>query len=190
MRSALSYPNSRACLRVRSACPRGSGRASFTDLMISAADTSVAVEAKFTEPIYQNVRSWLGEEANKNRHQVLRGWLDLIQRETDCTLELDSISSLPYQVIHRTASVCFMPGPVRTVTYLLFGNGHGDLYMKDLAAFSRCLALKLPFDFTSWNAMLSSSRCSLTWNTAGKMKRRSLVRAVKTVAQVRPIPFR
>jgi len=38
---------------------RGTGKASFTDLMILSPTFAVAIEAKFTEPAYEIVEDWL-----------------------------------------------------------------------------------------------------------------------------------
>ncbi len=51
----------------------GRGKASFTDLMILTGDTAVAIEAKYTEPEYENVRAWLRDPVEDNRTKVLNG---------------------------------------------------------------------------------------------------------------------
>lgn len=61
---------------------RGRGKASFTDLMISASSAAVAIEAKFTEPRGETVRDWLRDPPEANRTEVLEGWLDLIRKAT------------------------------------------------------------------------------------------------------------
>ena len=57
---------------------RGRGKASFTDLMITASSAAVAIEAKFTEPRGETVHKWLRDPPETNRTDVLEGWLDLI----------------------------------------------------------------------------------------------------------------
>ena len=52
---------------------RGRGRSSFTDLMIFANDVAVAIEAKFTEPRYESVATWLSGASTTNRVDVLEG---------------------------------------------------------------------------------------------------------------------
>jgi len=45
---------------------RGRGKSSFTDLMVFTADVAVAIEAKFTEPRYESVATWLGGTPTTN----------------------------------------------------------------------------------------------------------------------------
>jgi hypothetical protein len=66
--------------------PRGVGKHSFTDLMLITSDAGVAIEAKFTEPPYENVTTWLGPEGSVNRREVLAGWLGLIASATSIEL--------------------------------------------------------------------------------------------------------
>lgn len=86
---------------------------SFTDLMYYDNAVAVAIEGKWTEDIDKSVRLWLeaGKE-RKRREDVLNHWLGLINSysaEVDQTRILD----IPYQLVHRTASACFM-GKSRT----------------------------------------------------------------------------
>jgi hypothetical protein len=101
---------------------KGVGKASFTDLMVVAASSAVAVEAKYTEPPYETVREWLGEPVRPNRKLVLEGWLELIRGANRSGVSADGVSDLPYQLIHRTASVCSVQRPVRAVVYQVFGS--------------------------------------------------------------------
>ncbi len=119
--------------------PKGRGKPSFTDLMISTQDAAVAIEAKFTEPPYQDVRSWLRDPVEVNRSDVLRGWLQLINGAVGCSLQQDSVMALPYQLIHRTASACSVERPTRAVVYLGFGTDSPACYAGDLAALRRLI---------------------------------------------------
>ncbi len=51
--------------------------------MINHPSVSIAIEAKRTEPEYENVNSWLNE--SKNRKDVLNGWLEYINEYGVCT---------------------------------------------------------------------------------------------------------
>ena len=112
---------------------RGRGKPSFTDLMIVAASSAVAVEAKFREPPYETVRAWLRSPAEANRVEVLEGWLDLIRAATGVEVTAAEVAELPYQLIHRTASVCSIPREVRAVVYQVFGNAPHDYYVDILS---------------------------------------------------------
>jgi hypothetical protein len=110
----------------------GSGKPSFTDLMIVADELAVAIEAKFTEPRYETVGAWLGPKPSENRLAVLAGWLRYIREATGCELSADAVRELPYQVIHRTASVCALQRPRRAVIYQVFADPLPGYYERDL----------------------------------------------------------
>jgi len=117
----------------------GHGKASFTDLMILMQGQSIAVEAKFTEPRYETVKEWLGVSPTANRTSVLGGWLDAIAAITGNRLSVDDVGDLTYQLIHRTASVCCAPGPLRVLVYQLFGQEHPAHYSEDLLSLAELL---------------------------------------------------
>jgi len=112
---------------------RGRGNSSFTDLMIIANSAAVAIEAKLTEPGYQTAGDWLRDPPGPNRSEVLEGWLDLIRDATGTSLNVNDVQDLPYQLIHRTASVCSVLRPVRAVVYQIFGGGPLDYYISKLS---------------------------------------------------------
>lgn len=119
---------------------RGRGKSSFTDLMILADDVSVAIEAKFTEPRYESVASWLGAEPTTNRVDVLEGWLCAIEAAAETSIPRDAVRDLPYQLIHRTASVCCAERRKRLVVYQVFGDSPPDYYAEDLGRFAAAIA--------------------------------------------------
>jgi hypothetical protein len=87
--------------------PQGIGSASRTDVMLIDGDRAVAIEAKWTEPRYEEVGVWLNQGADpKNRVEVMRGWLSLLQNHASKKLELDDFTSAVYQMVHRAASAC------------------------------------------------------------------------------------
>src|SRR5262245_64291032 len=49
----------------------GRGKSSFTDLMIIAPSIVIAIEAKYTEPMYETVQVWMGQPPEQNRCAVL-----------------------------------------------------------------------------------------------------------------------
>ncbi len=111
---------------------RGRGKSSYTDLMILADDVAVAIEAKFTEPRYESVDTWLGPEQTTNRADVLDGWVRAIEAVTEAAIDREIVRELPYQLIHRTASVCCVGRPKRVVAYQVFGDTPGPYYAEDL----------------------------------------------------------
>jgi hypothetical protein len=115
--------------------------------MILTADQSIAIEAKYTEPPYQSVNKWLGLEPTENRTKVLCGWLDEISKVTGRAITLEEVGPLPYQLIHRTASVCCAPGRLRTVVYQVFGQESSDYYIDSLRKLVACVGVGPPIQF-------------------------------------------
>jgi hypothetical protein len=150
---------------------RGRGKSSFTDLMILRDDVAIAIEAKFTEPRYESVASWLGTAPTMNRRDVVDGWLAAIETTTDSTINHDAIKNLPYQLIHRTASACCAGAHQRPVfvVYQIFGELAGSYYADDLRSFAsainardrvRFLVLECPF-----SASETWTKLAARWDT-------------------------
>jgi hypothetical protein len=92
----------------------------------------IAIEAKYTEPMYETVKAWLGQPPAQNRCTVLEGWLDRINKATAASLTMNSLLDLPYQLVHRTASACSTPATHRAVLYQVFDAAHRDRYLDEL----------------------------------------------------------
>ncbi len=120
----------------------GRGKSSYTDLMILAGDVAVAIEAKFTEPRYDSVSAWLGPSPTTNRRDVLEGWLRAIEAVAQTSVPRDAVTSLPYQLIHRTASVCCVSRPKRYVVYQVFGDASRAYYAEDLGRLASAIAVQ------------------------------------------------
>jgi hypothetical protein len=118
---------------------RGRGKASFTDLMIIAESAVVAIEAEFTEPPSETVGAWLGDPPHANRSEVLEGWLGLIRNTTGTSLRPVHVMDLPYQLIHRTASLCSVSAPDRAMVYQVFGETLLNYYVNNLSELWRRL---------------------------------------------------
>jgi hypothetical protein len=100
--------------------PKGDGEASHTDLMIISGASSLAVEAKWTEPRYESVDKWLKKGSNPDyRREVLAGWLDLLQNQAMRRLHIEDFSVAIYQMVHRAASAC-SAGKIPKLAYLIF----------------------------------------------------------------------
>ena len=108
--------------------------------MILADDVAVAIEAKFTEPRYESVQTWLAAARTTNRGEVLEGWIRAIEGATEGAVDREVVRGLPYQLIHRTASVCCVSRRKRVVVYQVFGDSPGPDYTEDL----RRLASAIP----------------------------------------------
>ena len=119
---------------------QGRGKSSYTDLMILGTDVAVAVEAKFTEPRYESVETWLAAARTTNRAEVLEGWIRAIEAGSEAMVNREVVRELPYQLIHRTASVCCVSRRRRVVVYQVFGDSPGPYYAEDL----RRLASAIP----------------------------------------------
>src|SRR5205807_9254030 len=59
---------------------QGRGKASHTDVMLIYEGRAVAIEAKWTEPRYDEISAWLNRGSDaQNRRDVMNGWLSLLQ---------------------------------------------------------------------------------------------------------------
>ena len=121
---------------------RGRGKPSYTDLMILGDDVAVAIEAKFTEPRYESVGTWLGLKQTSNRADVLDGWIRAIEAVTEAAVDRDIVGELPYQLIHRTASVCCVSRRKRVVAYQVFGHSPEPYYAQDLERFASAMVAR------------------------------------------------
>jgi hypothetical protein len=83
---------------------KGRGKPSHTDLMVISEPVCIAIEAKWTEPPYESVASWLSK-GGENRKNVLGGWLDLLSSGST-PLSPDEVADCEYQMLHRAASAC------------------------------------------------------------------------------------
>jgi hypothetical protein len=134
--------------------PKGQGKESHTDLMISWNDVAVGIEAKYTEPHYETVADWINQGGNtSNRHAVLEGWLGLIRQCTGQDVLKSAIPNLTYQMIHRLASVCSRPESQRIVLYQVF-NPDKEKMVYYLAELGKLMAAigqpKILRIFLSW----------------------------------------
>lgn len=114
--------------------PRGRGKASHTDVMMTSREWVMAIEAKWTEPRYEEVGDWLGDSTNKA--EVLRGWCDLLERRATGQIDERELYALPYQMVHRAASACHAAGVEQNcwLIYLTFEVTAGlcEKYLTDL----------------------------------------------------------
>ena len=65
----------------------------------------MVIEAKFTEPRYESVATWLGPAQTTNRGDVLEGSIRAIEAVMETAIDRELVSEIPYQLTHRTASV-------------------------------------------------------------------------------------
>ncbi len=99
----------------------GRGKASHTDVMLAAGKDSLAIEAKWTEPMYPVVKDWpkKGEIKTPNQQAVLKGWLDVLAKRSGHSLNSGDFDGVVYQMIHRAASAAFVSERPR-LAYFLF----------------------------------------------------------------------
>ncbi|WP_367014015.1 hypothetical protein [Bremerella sp. JC817] len=93
----------------------GRGTASHTDVMLQKAEQSLAIEAKWTEPMYETVEKWLAGAKGDNKSKVLQGWFTQLGRNS---FPVD-YQKLIYQMVHRAASAA-EAGTCPAVAYFLF----------------------------------------------------------------------
>jgi len=107
-------------LEYRVSPPKGKGKASHTDLMAMSGDSSLAIEAKWTEQQYDTVGKWLQRGPSpQNRLDVLAGWLELLQSHARRPLHTGDFHGAVYQTVHRAASAC-ASGHKPRMAYVLF----------------------------------------------------------------------
>ena len=96
------------------------GKPSMSDAMLLGAHVRIAVEAKWTEPHYgpyQTVGTWLEAPSPDGlgiarKRAVLEAWIDEVRAAGALRRDVSaaSLSDIPYQLLHRTASVCHHAG--------------------------------------------------------------------------------
>jgi hypothetical protein len=100
--------------------PKGRGKASHTDVMLRTGTESLAVEAKWTEPLDKPIRTWREAGPDRsNRVAVLEGWLDYLREQTTTPLNAADFDAVPYQMLHRAASAA-SAGKSARLAYVLF----------------------------------------------------------------------
>lgn len=152
---------------------RGEGKPSCTDLMILSGATSVAVEAKSTEPRYETAKSWLGGKTEGNRADVLDGWLSLLNKAAETPLARDKVENLPYQLIHRAASACHPDAANRWLVYHVFSSTPkaAEKYQGDLKELSSLLHPARLQVRLLWSELEPSAGCSELFNRWNKGER-------------------
>jgi uncharacterized protein DUF6946 len=108
-------------------------RASETDLMLTAPQLAIAVEAKWSEPRYETVETW--RKRTSRWRPALEHWLQHLKPFADAPSP-DEMDHLVYQMIHRCASACATAGALGTAVllYQVFEDAKHDtsFYATDL----------------------------------------------------------
>lgn len=135
-----------------------SNKPSFTDVMYISPEVAVGFEAKSTEPRYPTVEDWLRQGGRSaNRSAVLAHWKTLIRKRTESIVD-DELSTIPYQMIHRAASVCSVQARRHALVYQLHivdAKTDVDHYKSDLQQLSRAIAAPGYIDFLLQTIALS-----------------------------------
>ena len=97
----------------------GRGKASHTDVMIKSGSAALAIEAKWTEPMYETVGEWLGGKTDSNKNRVLNGWLGMLEDRLGGKLYAAHFGDSIYQMVHRAASAADS-GEQPRLAYFLF----------------------------------------------------------------------
>ena len=102
------------------------GKPSRTDLMIIDNKYNIAIEAKYTEPLYESIEKWKNDSGSySTKPLVLQSWYEYIKPYTNFYDEdIDFLEKeVVYQFLHRTASACYgcnNTGKIPVVIYQLF----------------------------------------------------------------------
>ncbi len=99
----------------------GRGKASHTDVMLTSGADSLAIEAKWTEPMYETIKDWpeKGVAKTANQQAVLNGWLNELGRRLGKTYAAADFAEAIYQMLHRAASAV-VAGERPRLAYFLF----------------------------------------------------------------------
>ncbi len=115
------------------------GNPSQTDALLISDSAVWAVEAKWTEPRYQTVAKRLTQqpryktmaerlsrrEADLAEAKVtVNGWLEHLNRLAARALQLEDVSDVVYQVLHRAASACAIATENDCVPHLIYLHFH------------------------------------------------------------------
>ena len=123
---------------------RGRGKASHTDLLISWEKGAIGIEAKWTEREYETVAKWLGPKPSENRRRVLAGWCELLSQCSNRSIKSEDVDQMPYQLVHRAASVCAQEVLARYVVYEVFFELSNEMHNYYLAQLQALRRLTLP----------------------------------------------
>ena len=122
-----------------------SNKSSMTDVMLFSDNWRLAIEGKFTEVAnkQETVSKW-NSRRSENRSRVAAHWASMLRPFAEFGLSEDSISGIPYQFLHRTASACFQNKTNACVVYHVFYDDRteskADEFRKMLA--DACAILK------------------------------------------------
>jgi hypothetical protein len=106
--------------------PKGKGKASHTDVMLKSGAYALAIEAKWTEPMYDEVRKWKKKGSNEsNKQNVLEGWLSLLGKHLKTTFDASNFEKSIYQMLHRAASAAGT-GTKPRLAYFIFKPSPGQ----------------------------------------------------------------
>jgi hypothetical protein len=165
---------------------QGSGKSSCTDLMILSDGIAVAIEGKFTELRYKDVRTWLGQFPSQNRTDVLSGWLDLLGRSVNGDFSIDNFFNLPYQLIHRAASACYAGAKERWLVYQIFDatSENCQLYINDLSNLKSLVGMEsgLRFCLVACTLMRSDQYANLEamWDSGNRDLHKQVVAGLRS----------
>jgi hypothetical protein len=134
--------------------PKPAANPSQTDVLLTSARGTWAVEAKWTEPRYETVAARLArkEADGSDPRKTVGGWLKHLQDFSARPLELDECRDLVYQVLHRAASACAVAterGTQAAMVYLHFhpsplaSSAATSQYVADLAKLGEILGPEL-----------------------------------------------
>lgn len=127
------------------------GRPSMTDLMLLDNQYRIAIEAKYTEKLYESIEKWKkNSKKNSNKHDVLTTWYDYIKRYSSYNQsDVHQIEhEVVYQFLHRTASACYKcdeNGLQPVLVYQLFYNENDEKskrHQLEVACSLKCFAEK------------------------------------------------
>lgn len=140
---------------------KGKGKPSCSDLVIETEEKAVVIEAKRTELRYIKVKDWLDNTQNKN--DVLDGWIESINNQSDCDIKPKDIQEIPYQMIHRIASACSLKKKDITVVYMGFDldKKKEEYYKSNLLVMSLLLKHRLNIFIADYKIHPSETQINL-----------------------------
>ncbi len=111
--------------------PKVNGNPSQTDALIMSDSKVWAIEAKWTEPRYETVASWIRRKRRSDAgdhdadaKKTVQGWLDYMQPHASRALHVDEFADAVYQTVHRAASACAVATANRLRPELVYLHFH------------------------------------------------------------------
>jgi hypothetical protein len=94
-------------------------KSSYTDVMLIADKTNIAIESKWTE----SIGVYCKDQKAERKNEVQEHWINIISKYINKNLSIVQFANIEYQLLHRVASACSLNKENCIVTYQIFYTG-------------------------------------------------------------------